>query len=460
MADDKKPDWKSPDYKAMSPYWDKVNAIVEGRDAMIAAGQLYLPKFPNESDKDYAFRLTSAKYTNVYRDVVEGLAQKPFSREVALTGDTTPDRVKSIVEDIDGRGNHLHVFAAETFFNGINKAIDWILVDYTRAEGLRTVAEERAAGVRPYWVHVPADNVLNIESEIIEGREQLTLVAILEAKGRVRTFERDGAAVTWRVEVEDDKGDWVLEDEGILTIKQIPMVPFVTGRRKGKAWQFLPPMKDAADLQVELYQQETALKHIKTLTCFPMLAGNGVEPPTDAAGNPVPVPVGPQAVLYAPPNTDGTHGEWKWIGTDAQTLRFLAEDVAATAKELRELGRQPLTAQSGNLTVIAASFASSKGNSAAQAWAMQLKDALEQAFVLTAMWLGIEHQAEVSIFTDFIADDDDIESLTHLREMRKEGDLSAETLWEESKRRGALSPEFTVERESERLLNEVPSGDM
>ena len=146
MPEDKKPDWKSPDYTAMSPYWDKVGAIVEGRDAVVAAGKLYLPKFPNESDKDYEFRLLSAKFTNVYRDVVEGLAQKPFSREVTLTGDAIPERIAAIVEDIDGRGNHLHVFAAETFFNGINKSIDWILVDYTRAEGLRTVADER------YWL--------------------------------------------------------------------------------------------------------------------------------------------------------------------------------------------------------------------------------------------------------------------------------------------------------------------
>lgn len=453
---EKKPDWKSHDYKAMSDYWTKAGDIIEGRASMVAGGELYLPKFPNESPKDYSFRLKSAKFTNIYRDVVEGLAQKPFSREVALSGDGIPARVAGIVEDIDGRGNHLHVFAAEAFFSGINKAIHWILIDYTKAKGLRTVADEQAAGVRPYWVHIPAESVVNIESKIIKGREQLTLVAILEAKGRVRTFERVESTITWRVEVTDDKGDWVIEDEGILTIDQIPMVPFVTGRRKGSAWQFHPPMLDAADLQIELYQQETALKHIKTLTCFPMLAGNGVEPPTDAAGNPVPVPVGPQAVLYAPPNADGSHGEWKWIATDAATLKFLADDVSSTAKELRELGRQPLTAQSGNLTVIAASFASSKGNSAAQAWALQLKDALEQSFVITAKWLGDSYQPEVDIYTDFGVDDRDGDDPVHLLAMRTNGDLSQKTLWHEFRRRGILSADFDPEIEvDERLLNEI-----
>lgn len=458
---DIKPDDKSTDWQAMSPYWNKVNAIVEGRDAMVAAGKLYLPQFPNESNKDYKFRLESAKFTNIYRDVVEGLAQKPFSREVTIAGETVPDRIGGIVEDVDGRGNHMHVFAAEAFFSGINKSIHWILVDYTRADGLRTVADEQAAGVRPYWVNVAAESVINVKSNIIQGREQLTLAAILEAKGRVRTFEREGDVVSWRVDVETDKGEWIVEDEGILTIDQIPLVPFITGRRKGSTWQLHPPMKDAADLQIELYQQETALKHIKTLTCFPMLAGNGVEPPTDVSGNPMPVPVGPQAVLYAPPNADGSHGEWVWIGTDAATLNFLATDVAATGKELRELGRQPLTAQSGNLTVIAASFASSKGNSAVQAWALQLKDALENAFAITAKWLATDYQAEVDVFTDFGVDDREGDDLTQLLAMRASGDLSQETLWAEFKRRGVLSPEFDAEREvDERLFNELPTdGD-
>jgi len=62
-----KPDAKSPDWIAMSGYWEMVAAIVEGRDAVIAGGQQYLPKFTNESQDDYDFRLKTARFTNVYR---------------------------------------------------------------------------------------------------------------------------------------------------------------------------------------------------------------------------------------------------------------------------------------------------------------------------------------------------------------------------------------------------------
>lgn len=468
-----KPDAKSPDWQAMADYWGLVTAIVEGRDAVIAAGELYLPKFTNESQKDYDFRLETARYTNIYRDIIEGLAQKPFARELHLVDEEKSSRFKELIEDIDGRGNHLHIFAGETFFGGINKAIEWILVDFTASEGLRTVEDEQQAGVRPYWVHVPADNVIWIESEVIEGREQLTVVKILEDPKRVRTFWRidsqlakeqgigDGATavVMWKVEVENDEGTWIIEQQNRLTINEIPMVPFITGRRKGVYWQFSPPMRDAADLQIELYQQETALKYIKTSTCFPMLAANGVTPVTDASGKVASVPVGPLAVLYAPPNADGNHGEWEWIGTDAATLKFLSEDIKNIIKELRELGRQPLTAQSGNLTKITTAVAAAKGNSAVQAWALQLKDALENAMRLTALWLNETVVPQVVVFTDFAVEDMDNKSPEHLLKLRAAGDLSLETLWTEFRRREILGPEFDEEAELKKLLNEIPGDD-
>jgi hypothetical protein len=470
---EKKPDAKCPDWIAMAPYWDQVTAIVDGKDAMIAAGETYLPKFTNESQDDYDFRLKTAKFTNIYRDIIEGLAQKPFAHELHLEGEENPTSFEELVEDIDGRGNHLHVFAGETFFNGINKSIEWILIDYTKSEGLTTVKDEKDAGVRPYWIHVPSETVIWIESEIIQGREQLTLVKILEEKGRVRTFWRldskaakalnlgDGTvgAVMWKVEIENEEGNWTVIEQGRLTIDVIPMVPFITGRRKGTKWRFNPPMRDAADLQVELYQQETSLKYIKTMTCFPMLAGNGVTPQLKADGTPKDVPVGPLAVLYAPPNADGNSGTWDWIGTDAVTLQFLAGDIKETTKELRELGRQPLTAQSGNLTVINSAVAAEKGNSAVQAWALGLKDALENALKITAMWLNETTVPAVSVFTDFAVDDLDGKSPEHLMKLREAGDISLETLWIEFRRREILGPEFDSEDELKNLLKEIPGDD-
>ncbi len=241
-----------------------------------------------------------------------------------------------------------------------------------------------------------------------------------------------------------------------ISIGVIPLVPFITGRRLGSSWRFHPPMRDAAELQIEHYQQESALKHIKSLTAFPMLAGNGVSPAMGDDGKPMPVPVGPQSVLYAPPSGEsGSHGEWQFIEPSAESMKFLAEDIKETARELRELGRQPLTAQSGNLTVVTTAFAAQKGNAAIQAWAINLKDALERAFDLTARWFAVDLDPNVIVDMEFDLGFGDDESFAHVLTLRSNGDISREAEIHEAKRRGILDADYDGDADAEKILDDL-----
>lgn len=481
---EQQPNSTSSDYEAMSSYWTMVSTILAGANAMRAA-KAYLPKFPNETENDYEFRRKNSKFTNIFRDIVENLAAKPFAKEVALS-DKATDRIKTLTENITGQGDHLNVFAANCFFHGISYAIDWILVDYTKnVPANATIAQEQEIGARPYWVRVPAQNLLAAYSEMIGGVETFVHVRIKEdAKvregygektvERVRVLNREltrdekgevvsAADATWEVlEKQKDttgKETWVSVGSGPITIKVIPLVPFLTGRRLGHSWQVVPPLQDAADLQIEHYQQESGLKYAKELTCFPMLAGNGVTPAEGPDGKPMAVPVGPKSVLYAPANGEGKHGEWKFIEPSAESLKFLAEDVKETGQQLRELGRQPLTAQTGNLTVVTTAFAAQKGNSAIQAWAFNLKDALENAMHLTALWLNETNEAEVTVHTDFDVETDSVDAMKVVLEMKKDSLISRDATISEAKRRNILSPEYDAEDDMELILGEIPGDD-
>ncbi len=466
---------RSPDSAAMLDYWDQTDDIVGGKKTIKAAKEKYLPKFNNEAKDDYEFRLQQSKFTNIYRDIIESLSSKPFEEEVSIVAgedDTpTPEKITDIVENIDGRGNNLTMFAASTFFNGLNSAIDWIFVDYPNVdrEKIKTQQDQKDAGIRPYWSHVLGRNVLVAKSDIIGGKEVLTLVRILEpgTPDNIREFIRDEAGnVTWNL-YEKKTGDnasineWVVIDEGVISIGVIPLVPFATGRRDGATFKYFPAMQDAADLQIELYQQESALKFAKIMAAYPMLAGNGVKPDKDEQGKPIPLAIGPMKVLYAPTDGSGKSGSWSFIEPSATSLKFLAEDVKEIKKDLRELGRLPLTAQSGNLTVITTAVAAGKAKSAVEAWALMLKDALENAFIITNMWLGIKDwKPQVNVYTEFDSFLNGEDGLEHLRSLRENGDLSQETLHEETKRRGVLSPEFSHEKETARLLQEIPGDDL
>jgi len=471
----------SSDYKAMAPYWSMVNTILQG-GAAVRKVKAFLPQFPNETDENYKHRRENAKFTNIYRDIVEGLASKPFTKEVRLADQSVPEDFARVAEDIDGAGSHLHAFATAVFFAGVNEAIDWILVDHTKTPEGATLADERRLGVRPFWVRIGATDMLAVYSAAVDGKEQFIYARIRESYTkradngvdeelipRVRVLIRDplvdgaGDVVSYgpaRFEVWEQEAEvWALREEGRLSIGVIPLVPFMTGRREGSSWRVLPPMKDVAELQLEHYQQETNLKSAKEQTAFPMLAGNGIKPPLDANGAPVTVPIGPSAVLYAPPNDQGQNGEWRFIEPATTSLKFLSDEVDKTELQMRELGRVPMTAGTSGITQIAAALQSQKVSSAVQAWAWLLKDALEQAFKFTAMWLNETVEPTVFVNTRIAVELGSDRAPELLRTMRDDGDLSQETYWSEMRERGVLSQEFEHARERERLLQEMPGDD-
>lgn len=500
----------SKDYMAMADYWQQVQDIIDGEKCIIKAGMKYLPKFPHEEIAGYNFRLSVAQFPNVYADILDSLAAKPFEQEIQLVktdndkainnkpltkGDPNnetdpvskneikiPDAVKEFVENVDGSGNNITQFGSNTFYRGINAAIDWIFVDYpdrnmavANPDIVLSVEAEKQLGLRPFWRHILAINVLEVRSELIGSTEKITYFRVFEpgngkTKNRIRLMQSDGqGSAVWELFEETDTLDPVTNrkyytriSSGVFSIGEIPIVPFITGRREGTSWVFQPPMRGAADMQMALYRKQSGLNYAITMAGHPMFAANGVKPDLDANDKPKPVITSPGYVLYAPPHPSGQNGEWVVLNADSAVLTFLQGEVEKTEQRLRELGKQPLTAQSGNLTVITTAVAASKARSAVGAWALSLQDALENAMVFTCMFLGIsqdQYDPELSVYTDFDQFTDNATDITALVAARAKGDISQETFLYELKRRRILSPDFDFEAELERILSETPSGD-
>lgn len=128
-----------------------VRALMGGTRAMRAAGQRYMPIWPAEDNESYKSRLGQAVLFPAYSRTVETLASKPFSQPMTL-GEDVPPVIVEWAEDIDLQGRNLHAFCRDTFAHALGAGIAGILVDYPRAEGVRTLADERNAGARPYFI--------------------------------------------------------------------------------------------------------------------------------------------------------------------------------------------------------------------------------------------------------------------------------------------------------------------
>ena len=494
----------------MSDFWQTVRDLLEGLAAIKAGAETYLPRHPVELDEDYKYRLSCGYLTNIFADTIDTLSAKPFDQEchiiddsasVAFIGDpimvadsTAPGKKKDsgkrkggFQENVDGKGSHLHVFAKEVFKNGIANSLDWIFVDYPKVPAGLTQAEEDQYNIRPYWYRVPALNVLEVQSAMVGGKEEFVYMRLweqtsvkngwsVEVRERVREITREKTVdkrglvsygmpefVVWErdpsLNVTKEADRWKKVDSGVYTIGVIPLVPFITGHRRGTSWQFDPSMRTCVDLQIKLYQQETGLENVTNLVNYPMLSAVGINL-NDAEGNQVEITMGPHTILSAPPSPDGsgTPGRWEFISPASDGLKFSLDRTDKTKEELREAGRQPLTANSQNITVVTSAFAAGRANSAVQAWALSLKDTLENALDLTAKWMNEPSEPEVFIFTDFPTGTED-ESFEDVLTMREKGDLSRRTVWKEAKRRGKLAPEFDPDAEDAALADEVPSGD-
>lgn len=463
---------KSADYEAMQDYWSDVTDFMAGERAVKLAGKRYLPEFPGEPATEYDFRLKVAKFTNIFRDIIEGLASKPFERAVTFVDDdTTSELYKQFVDDVDGSGRNITLFAMEWFFNAIAYSNDWIFVDFpkvTTPEGrVRTKADDIAEGVRPLWSRVKASNVYEVQTDIVRGEERITYIRVFEpANGatpnRFREMQQVGDTVSYVLwEYDGDSADYFVIDEGVIAIGIVPMFNLMLGRRDGRSQVSFPPLLDAKNLQATLYRAESNLEVTKAFTAYPMLVGQGVAPDMGADKKPKRIIRGPGIVLYAPFTGQGANTDWKYIEPAGSSLTFLTSDIKDIKQDMRELGKQPLTVTSGNLTTITTAVAASKAKSAVKSWAQALSDALTMAMYFTALWYNDASDAPrlyvYDEFDEFTEPGTDIQALLS---MYSAGALSLETLWAEMQRRKVLSTDFDAVEESRSLLDGLPTDDI
>ncbi len=383
-------------------------------------------------------------------------------------------RMVAFSEDVDGRGNNLHVFAKDTFEGGVSMGAHGILVDFPSGQGARTLAEERSLGLRPYWVAINADDILELTTDQRGGRKVVSVLRIRESRIVKDGFEQkyiplireiradggQGIPGTWKVWREETKTvngkvekEWVLDREGLMTLDEVPFVFYATNDIEGDQY-VKPPLLDVADMQVELYNALSKKEQAYTITASPMLTANGMAAPEGK------IETGPGRVLYAP-GAEGINTSWDYIQPNASNLKEIREDIREIIEDIRRLGMQPMTSAAANTPALAFAFDGEKSYTVLQSWALGLKDALEQAFVFTARWLNEDTATapSVMVHTDFAVGLYGNTELQELNKARFEGQISRPTYWSEMQRRGVLGPQFDPKKEEELLAAEAPVFD-
>lgn len=434
---------------SMSRHWPMLRALLGGTASMRSAGTALLPQWPNEDDESYKARLAVATLYPAYGRTVEVLAGKPFSKPLTL-GENVPARIAAWMTDADMLGRNLHTFAAGVMTDCIGYGPSGVLVDFPRANGVRTVADERAAGARPYFVRYSPGTVLGWRTVREGGATKLTQLRLLEVVHeddgdfgekeieQVRVLT-PGAWEVWRKsESGDSSGSWVKVDEGTTTLSAIPFV-FFYGKQSGFGVSDAP-LLDLAFQNVEHWQSNSDQQTILHVARVPILAVIGAEGETS-------ITVGAKSAVKLPSGADMRFVEHSGAAIEAgrQSLKDLED-------RMRQAGAEMLVMKSGSMTATQNQNEAEGNRSALQRIVESVEDGLDQCLQFAADWVGEANGGNVSLFKDFGA-----LSLAEAMQDLMAMNLSDETRFEEAQRRGLISPDRKWEDERERLSEQGPA---
>lgn len=435
---------------AMKASLPVIRALLGGTKAMRAAGKTYLPQWPSEEAASYEARLAVATLFPAFPRTVEVLAGKPFSKPVTL-GDDVPTRLQEWAEDIDLQGRNLHTFAANCCEEALGPGFGGILVDFPTTAGLRTQAEEQAAGVRPYWLLLKLDQILGWKATRINGKDVLTQLRFLEVVTeddgefgeshveQVRVLVPGAWATYRKSEGAGAKPDeWVQHDQGTTTLKVIPFTPFY-GKRKA----FMvgaPPLEDLAYMNVEHWQSKSDQQTILHVARVPILF-------TKNLGTDVEITVGANTAIKA----QDKDADMKFVEHEGRSIEAGRKSLLDLEDQMRQAGAELLVIKPGNITESQTLADNEQGACALQRIAGDLEDALDAALQFTAMWVGEAEGGHVNVFKDFGAASLAEASADLLQKMNVAGTLSDQTLFEEMQRRGMIRPDLKWEDEELRI---------
>lgn len=445
-----------PRVSAMAEDWALIDALMGGTKTMRAAGEKYLPKWTLEDPLDYASRLKIATLFPAFGQTVAEMTGRAFADEVQL-GDDVPAWIRGDVwPDVDRQGINGHAWARGWFYGALAKGLYHVIVDapprvLPDGREIRTQADQKAAGVRPYLIRIAPERILGWK---IGSDGQLSQVRITWSRTeagdfadktvpQIRVYEVGLIRVFEERENAGKQKEWVEVEVIPYDLKVIPLVTCYT-RRTGLL-EAEPPLRELAHMNTKHWAQQCSTDSLLQTASVPILAVSGLneENPKLLIGskNAVMLPVGGKMEFV--------EHTGKAIGSGREALKDLEAQMKAIGAKLLEPG-------SGTKTATQASEEASSSNSPLGAMVEDLEDALEQLLYVIGLYRNETTGGSVEVKADLDPDTAPIESMGVIAKMVATGGLSPATQFAEAQRRGIVSPEIDWEDEQARIETSGP----
>ena len=259
--------------------WRRCRDFVEGEDAVKRAGDLYVPRPSGLDDAEFEAYIQRGTFFNATQRTVDTLIGMVMSKPPQIE---MPALLEAFSDYFDGAGSTAEDFARDAIADVLITGGGCAVADRPETpEGITTVAQERAAGLRPYAAWYPVENVLDWRYATINGKRELVFLKLEECwedqptewdvklKRQIRVFDMvEGAA---RVRVFRQDGQWVLHSEAMLRRANGSPFPYVPAVMFGpvKNEPEKPPLLDLIAVNRGHWQNSVDLEHGLHFTGLP-----------------------------------------------------------------------------------------------------------------------------------------------------------------------------------------------
>ena len=426
------------DVIAMMSDWGVMAAVTRGTNYIRDLSETYLPQEPREDDDAYTTRVDRSVLSPYTSRLIETAAGAILRKPIHIEGDPY---WQELAENIDGLGSSINEYARRALVSSLTYGHSAILVDYPSATAALNLAEERAMGRRPYFVHVDAPQIWGWRKD--SGTNRLLQVRIHDYDVRPLNEFGEEQIEQMRVIYPGRYDLYTLGQEivefsetGDYSLPEIPLVPIYSNRRGLLVSQ--PPLLDIANLNITHYQRQADLIHALHIAAMPTLVLEGWDDTTGSAT------MGVNYAIAMQPGNKAYYVQADATSFDAQMNELQSLEQQMSTLGVTKLFGQKFVAESAE----AKRIDQAQSNSVLSIISQELESALNQAFAFAAQYVGME-SPEVTIDRDFDfyrLIGQDVSVLTQLNQLGKISD----SMLLEILRRGEILPDnINIEDEKE-----------
>lgn len=380
------------DYDDMHSQWSRLRDCFNGRDAVLKAGNKYVPDLPGATTaQNIAYRYRGNFY-NATKRTVQGLSGAIFQKPPVVVVPTT---ITDLLDDVTLAGVTFEMFAGDAGREVMLLGRHGVLIDFPAA-----VEGQSAHKARPYCIGYKAEDIINWRTERHGGDDKLTMVILHEVTevsdpedpfvckvlNQFRVIELIGASVivnVWREKDDNAKEFQIIEGPIVPTRRGKPLdfIPFVfIGSEHATPDLESPPLIDLADVNLSHWRNSVDHEYGLHLVALPTPWVAGVKGASDG-----PMKIGPSVVWEL--DVSGHAGMLEFTGNG---LKAIVEIMEAKVKQMATLGARVFEEPTRGDTATAVLVRHSGEHASLRTIAGSMEQGLTLVLQMMGWWAGTE----------------------------------------------------------------------